>query len=128
MKRKFFGLVVAGVLMCAPAIAQTQGTPVTPPAVNVDNQGQLQPFCADAAGSATAAATARSTRRTTVDSPGCGSAGAEEQSADFCVPLTRAGFGASHAGTEGGILPKHLWQFDRRRRERGQPHRRRKFE
>ena len=43
MKRKFFGLVVAGVLMCAPAIAQTQGTPVTPPAVNVDNQGQLQP-------------------------------------------------------------------------------------
>ena len=43
MKRKFFGLVVAGVLMRGPAIAQTQGTPVAPPTVNVDNQGQLQP-------------------------------------------------------------------------------------
>jgi len=29
--------------MCAPAIAQTQGTPVAPPNVNVDSQGQPQP-------------------------------------------------------------------------------------
>ena len=48
----------------------------------------------------------------TVDSPGRESAGAEEQSADFCVSFTRAGFGAGDAGEQGGILPNDLRQFD----------------